>query len=99
MEKVYHTQTRGNQTFVFVMHILLLLLEGITGFGGSEKTNILCFSRAGSRPYGCLMWAELSVFPGPDVVPLFKITAVGKQTMNKHMLDVTLQREMVERIW
>lgn len=79
------------------MPILLLLLEGITGFGGSEKTNILRFSRAGSRPCRCLMWAGLSVCPGPDVVPLFKITAVGKQTMNKHMLDVTLQREMVER--
>lgn len=90
---------RGNQTFVFVMHILVLLLEDITGFGGSDKTNILVFSRAGSRPCCCLMWAGLSVCTSPDVVPLFKITAVGKQTMNKHMLDVTMQREMVETIW
>lgn len=76
----------------------MLCLEHITGFGGSDKTNILVFSRAGSGPCCCLMWAGLSVCPSPDVVPLFNITAVGKQTMNKHTLNVTTPREMVEGI-
>lgn len=73
--------------------MLILRLERITGFGGSDKANLLVFSRAGSGPCCCLMWAGLSAGPGPDVVPLFNITAVGKQTMNKHMLGVTTQRE------
>ena len=89
---------RGNQIFVFLTHILMLHLEHITGFGGSDKANILVFSRAGSGSRCCLMWAGLSKCPSPDVVPLFNITAVGKQTMNKHRLDVTTWREMVDRI-
>lgn len=72
---------------------LMLRLEHLTGFGRSDKTNVLVLSRAGSGPCCCLMWAGLSAGPGPDVVPLFNIRAVGKQTVNKHVLDVTTQRE------
>lgn len=78
-----------------MIHILVLHLEDISRFGRSDKTNILVFSITGSGPCCSLMWAGLSVCTSPDVAPLFNSTAVGKQTMNKHMLDVTAQREMV----
>lgn len=44
-----------------------------------------------------LMWARLPVSPSPAVASLFSITTVGKHSMNKHKLVLTMHREMFEK--
>lgn len=74
--------------FVMPWYILVLYLENVRQLGRSNVTKILVSSKVGSRPCDSLMWARLSVCPSSDVAPVFSVTTVGKQTMNKHKLDV-----------